>query len=319
MIKVSDVLGGGLKEGGSNGTTGATPQKNDVNDSTNLPSTSYETHVMRENSSVPMFSSNHMRATTATMVGRSRVLRAKVHRKSRFVWKTPQTYDPQSSEEKAAKVENDRYVLEDCAEMFQPLENRQGCSLGDVVAWCRRSEYFTRKLLASDALRIACQNVDDVFVNNPIFSETIREYVLDAAVSNAISENVQVPELYKISLGIFQSILCTQRFREKLKSEIGFFFPRLFLDPLGFVSGGAPSSPHSKRSVVLSILSDTAAQDAQTLVDVFVNFDCDISQQNAFERLINLLVRVAQGVELSNLSGADAARETVLKMESSGV
>ena len=27
MIKVSDVLGGGLKEGGSNGTTGATPQK----------------------------------------------------------------------------------------------------------------------------------------------------------------------------------------------------------------------------------------------------------------------------------------------------
>ena len=27
MIKVSDVLGGGLKEGGSNCTTGATPQK----------------------------------------------------------------------------------------------------------------------------------------------------------------------------------------------------------------------------------------------------------------------------------------------------
>ena len=44
----------------------------------------------------------------------------------------------------------------------------------------------------------------------------------------------------------------------------------------------------------------------------------DISQQNAFERLINLLVRVAQGVEVSNLSGADAARETVLKMEALG-
>ena len=321
MIKVSDVLGGGLKEGGSNGTTGATPQKkNDVNDSTNLPSTSYETHVMRENSSVPMFSSNHMSGQQQQRWSDEVVSFAqKFIAKAASCGKTPQTYDPQSSEEKAAKVENDRYVLEDCAEMFRALSRiAKGAALETSSHGADAASISRGKLLASDALRIACQNVDDVFVNNPIFSETIREYVLDAVVSNAISENVQVPELYKISLGIFQSILCTQRFREKLKSEIGFFFPRLFLDPLGFVSGGAPSSPHSKRSVVLSILSDTVAQDAQTLVDVFVNFDCDISQQNAFERLINLLVRVAQGVELSNLSGADAARETVLKMEALG-
>lgn len=324
VIKVSDVLGTGNDDakGGAH-ANGLTPQKkDDMNDSSNLPSTSYETHVMRENSSVPTVSGSshyHNSAQHHQWSDEIVTFAQTFIAKAASCGKTPQAYEPQSSEEKQAKVENDRYVLEDCAELFRSL-SRIAKGAGLKTAHADAASISRGKLLALDALRIACQNVGNAFVNDPIFSETIREYVLDAVVSNAISETVheKAPELYKISLGIFQSILCTQRFREKLKSEIGFFFPRLFLDPLEFVSGGAPNSPHSKRSVVLTILSDTVAQDAQTLVDLFVNFDCDISQQNAFERLINLLVRVAQGVEVSNLSGADAARETVLKMEALG-
>ena len=319
MVKVSDVLGGGGGGGGVGGRNDAAKDdtKDDVKDSTNLPSTSYETHVMRENSSMPRISSSHYTGQHHHWSDEIVTFAQKFIAKAASCGKTPQAYAPHSSEEKKAKAENDRYILEDCAEIFRAL-SRIAKGAGLKTANADAASISRGKLLALDALRIACQNVGNAFVDDPIFSDTIREYVLDAVVSNAISETVQAPELYKISLGIFQSILCTQRFREKLKSEIGFFFPRLFLDPLEFISGGAPNSPHSKRSVLLTILSDTVAQDAQTLVDLFVNFDCDISQQNAFERLINLLVRVAQGVEVSNLSGADAARETVLKMEALG-
>lgn len=35
-------------------------------------------------------------------------------------------------------------------------------------------------------------------------------------------------------------------------------------------------------------------RDGQLLLDIFVNFDCDLESSNLFERLINSLVRQAQ-------------------------
>ena len=58
VIKVSDVLGTGNDDakGGAHANALTPQKKDDMNDSSNLPSTSYETHVMRENSSVPTVS-----------------------------------------------------------------------------------------------------------------------------------------------------------------------------------------------------------------------------------------------------------------------
>ena len=38
--------------------------------------------------------------------------------------------------------------------------------------------------------------------------------------------------------------------------------------------------------------------DAQLMVDLFVNFDCDLDGQNLFERCVLSLVRIAQGVDV---------------------
>jgi len=35
--------------------------------------------------------------------------------------------------------------------------------------------------------------------------------------------------------------------------------------------------------------------DAQCIVDIYVNYDCDLSSANIFERLINDLSKIAQG------------------------
>lgn len=40
---------------------------------------------------------------------------------------------------------------------------------------------------------------------------------------------------------------------------------------------------------------ESKCTDGQLLVDLFVNYDCDIDQSNLFERLVMALVRKAQG------------------------
>lgn len=36
-------------------------------------------------------------------------------------------------------------------------------------------------------------------------------------------------------------------------------------------------------------------QDAQCVVDIYVNYDCDLNAANIFERLVNDLSKIAQG------------------------
>ncbi len=42
-------------------------------------------------------------------------------------------------------------------------------------------------------------------------------------------------------------------------------------------------------------LSDLSLSDAQSVVDIYVNYDCDLNAANIFERLVNDLSKIAQG------------------------
>lgn len=52
-------------------------------------------------------------------------------------------------------------------------------------------------------------------------------------------------------------------------------------------------NPTPPQAVVLRCLRDLC-RDGQLLLDLFVNFDCDLESSNLFERLVNSLVRQAQ-------------------------
>ena len=41
--------------------------------------------------------------------------------------------------------------------------------------------------------------------------------------------------------------------------------------------------------------------DAQSVVDLYVNYDCDLSAANIFERLVNVLSKIAQGRQVVEL------------------
>lgn len=83
--------------------------------------------------------------------------------------------------------------------------------------------------------------------------------------------------IFQLLCSIFQSLL--SKFRSGLKSEIGIFFPMLILRVLENVL--QPS--FLQKMTVLSLL-ENVSQDSQLIIDVFVNYDCDVDSPNIFER-----------------------------------
>lgn len=90
---------------------------------------------------------------------------------------------------------------------------------------------------------------------------------------------------------LFAAILCRTPLKYSLKAELGAFFPLLVHKPLELED--APLSS------VASALEASArmASDAQLLVDLFVNYDCDLQAVNIFERWMHGLQRASAGGE----------------------
>ena len=55
--------------------------------------------------------------------------------------------------------------------------------------------------------------------------------------------------------------------------------------------------------IALSPLSQTCA-DAQSVVDIYINYDCDLSRSNIFERLVNDLSKISQGRQVMELGSS---------------
>lgn len=83
--------------------------------------------------------------------------------------------------------------------------------------------------------------------------------------------------IFQLLCSIFLNLLL--KFRSGLKSEIGIFFPMLILRVLENVL--QPS--FLQKMTVLSLL-EKISQDSQIVIDIFVNYDCDVEAPNIFER-----------------------------------
>ena len=71
------------------------------------------------------------------------------------------------------------------------------------------------------------------------------------------------------------------RFRPGLKAEIGVFFPMIVLRILENVS-----QPNFQQKIIVLRFLDKLCIDSQILVDIFINYDCDVNSSNIFERYL---------------------------------
>ncbi|CAN1290784.1 Brefeldin A-inhibited guanine nucleotide-exchange protein 5 [Linum perenne] len=113
------------------------------------------------------------------------------------------------------------------------------------------------------------------------------------------------PAIFQYATGIFSVLLL--RYRESLKGELGIFFPLIVLQSLD----GSESMVNQKTSVLRML--EKVCKDPQTLVDVYVNYDCDRKASNFFERMLTALSKLAQGTQSTDPNSAAMAQTTLVK------
>ncbi|XP_075427392.1 brefeldin A-inhibited guanine nucleotide-exchange protein 2 [Ascaphus truei] len=147
-----------------------------------------------------------------------------------------------------------------------------------------KSHELRSKIISLQLLLSVLQNAGPVFRTHEMFVNAIKQYLCVALSKNGVSS---VPDVFELSLAIFLSLL--SNFKTHLKMQVEVFFKEIFLNILE-----TSTSSFEHKWMVIQTLTRICA-DAQCVVDIYVNYDCDLNAANIFERLVNDLSKIAQG------------------------
>lgn len=170
------------------------------------------------------------------------------------------------------------------------------------------------KVLALDLiLEILQRSHNETLANaGPQLIYAVRHYLCHSLLSNCTSDNNYVVNL---SLRLFVPLI--RHFRAHLKTEIEAFVTNVFF----VILDSKYSAIEHKIRVV--ILFEEICSDPRTLAEIFLNYDCDLSAVDLFQRIVNTLAKVAkiglhdQGIEHSGLfvGGAAASRAEKIRQD----
>ncbi|RAL43783.1 hypothetical protein DM860_014284 [Cuscuta australis] len=121
--------------------------------------------------------------------------------------------------------------------------------------------------------------------------------LLQASVSQSLS-------IFQYATRIFSILLL--RYRQSLKGEIGVLFPLIVLRTLG-------EQDLNLKTDVLRML-EKVCKDSQILVDLYVNYDCELKAPNLFEHMVTTLSRIVQGAQNADMNSAASSLISATKM-----
>ncbi|KAL3514922.1 hypothetical protein ACH5RR_021824 [Cinchona calisaya] len=162
------------------------------------------------------------------------------------------------------------------------------------------------KILSLELLKVIMDNAGPIWRTNERFLNAIKQYLCLSLLKNSA---LSVMTIFQLLCSIFQSLL--SKFRSGLKSEIGIFFPMLILRVLENVL--QPS--FLQKMTVLSLL-EKVSQDSQLIIDIFVNYDCDVDAPNIFERTVNGLLKTALGPPPGSATVLAPVQDITFRLES---
>ncbi|CAM9457787.1 unnamed protein product, partial [Choristocarpus tenellus] len=134
------------------------------------------------------------------------------------------------------------------------------------------------------------ENCGNGFRSGEKFVLAVRHYLCDALLLNCTSSNRTVAEL---SLKIFKP-MCRD-FKVHLKSEIEVFITNVFLRVLE-----SENSTFEHKKHVLELVT-SFSHTPRGLVEMFLNYDCDLHAVDLFNRIMHTLSKVSKGRRLSAL------------------
>ncbi|GIY38681.1 brefeldin A-inhibited guanine nucleotide-exchange protein 1 [Caerostris extrusa] len=166
-----------------------------------------------------------------------------------------------------------------------------------------KSHELRSKILSLQLLLSILQNAGPVFRSSEMFINAIKQYLCVALSKNGVSS---IPEVFELSLAIFLALL--ENFKTHLKMQTEVFFKEIFLNILE-----TSNSSFEHKYMVIQALNRICGE-AQSIVDIYVNYDADLNSANIFERLVNDISKIAQGRQAIEL-GATAAQEKSMRIK----
>ena len=176
---------------------------------------------------------------------------------------------------------------------------------------------FESKILALDLLLYVLSHTSTPSMLNsgPQFAYAVRHYLCVSLLKNCTSTNTTVVNL---SLRLFVPLI--RHYRSHLKTEIEAFVTNVF-----FVILDSENSTVEHKSLVVTLFEEICS-DQTTLAEIFLNYDCDLSAVDLFQRIVNTLARVAKigladdgdrsgGSTFSLVAGAGAVRAERTRQE----
>ena len=133
----------------------------------------------------------------------------------------------------------------------------------------------------------------------PQFHYAVRQYLCTSLLKNTTSPDTIIVEL---SLRLFVPLI--RNFRSLLKTEIEAFVTNVF-----FVILDSKNSTTQHKLLVVTLFEEICS-DATTLAEIFLNYDCDLSAVDLFQRIVNALGKVSR-VGLSDATGAGATSSSL--------
>lgn len=161
------------------------------------------------------------------------------------------------------------------------------------------------KIVALELLKILLENAGAIFRTSERFLGAIKQYLCLSLLKNSASTLMIV---FQLSCSIFISLV--SRFRAGLKAEIGVFFPMIVLRVLENVA-----QPNFQQKMIVLRFLERLCVDSQILVDIFINYDCDVNSSNIFERMVNGLLKTAQGVPPGVTTTLLPPQDATMKLE----
>jgi Guanine nucleotide exchange factor in Golgi transport N-terminal/Sec7 domain/Dimerisation and cyclophilin-binding domain of Mon2 len=166
------------------------------------------------------------------------------------------------------------------------------------------------KLLALELILYILQHVDFAthdFIHTcgSQFHVAIRNYLCVSLLKNCTSANAHIVSW---SLRIFVPVV--HHFRTVLKTEIEAFVTNVF-----FVILDSQHSPAEHKSIVVRTFQEICS-DPNTLAEIFLNYDCDLSAVDLFHRIVQTLSRLSRsGLQPTPRSSLMGPSEAVLEKQ----
>ncbi|KAI8065502.1 hypothetical protein BC940DRAFT_304263 [Gongronella butleri] len=217
---------------------------------------------------------------------------------------TPPPKNKQDDDDQSFAHEEDAVVVESEADLYikdAVLVFRALCKLSkkpissewgnDVRSYSMRSKLLSLHLIltilnshidvfTSSTITLSAANGSTYRVN-PFILE-VKQYLCPSLGRNAFSI---VPQVFDITMEILWKVV--QGLKAFLKKEVEVFFREIFLRILELRTASYQQK-HALLKVVLRM-----CEDPQTLVDIYLNYDCDREAlDNIYERLVNVLSKI---------------------------